>query len=342
MPKQLAAGRNGGRRRASRQGRAIDSARMRAAAPAGSMTAGRKRKQSPKLRTLFEALSAQHTGERLTAEMEAALSDITHTANEWVQNTQYAGELWSGVQYRRRIVPLMSTLGLTSYKVSGWRWATKPVVATWAGDKTAVPSNAAVTEAVETEAERLAGAHDIDRKFRDFGDTGFFESYYRAMTESYARLSDAAAAAALEAGATAVVGAEAGLVPAIVAGALAMIDEAVPSFAIVGTDLLAAAFELTEAEMPALLELELDLGGAPVEGSAGGGTTRLRVVPHSELNGQTLVGARGAATFYELDPTPIRVEAVDMVSGGVDAGVFGYFATIINDADALQLVDATP
>ena len=40
---------------------------------------------------------------------------------------------------------------------------------------------------------RLAGAHDIDRKFRDFGDDSFFASYYAAMTESYAQLSDAAA-----------------------------------------------------------------------------------------------------------------------------------------------------
>lgn len=316
------------------------STEAQAAAPQGVRGAVTTR-QAPPQRSLddfFRALSMRHTGQRLDEEAHAALVDVTHTANEWVQQTQYAGELWSGVQYRRRIVPLVSPGRLTSYKVSGWRWATKPVVAAWAGDKAAVPSNAAVTEAAETEAERLAGAHDIDRKFRDFGDTGFFESYYRAMTESYAMLSDAALAADLEAGATAVAGESDGLIAALVAGVLALPDGMAPSYALAGPDLLADAFGLTVDQLPALLNLSLDLGGEVAgTGSVPGA---LRVVPHSQFTGQVLVGARGAATFYELSPTPIRVEAVDLVNGGIDAGVFGYYATIINDADGLQLVDA--
>lgn len=314
-----------------------------AAAPAGSLQAGRHNPPAPgsvPLRVLFEGLRARHTGQRAPAEFTAALADITHTANEWVQQSQFAGELWSGVAYRRRFIPLINRLPLTSYNVNGWRWVTKPAVAAWAGDKTAVPSNAAVTEAVTTEAERLAGAHDVDRKFRDFGDTGFFESYYRAMTESYALLSDLALVADLEAGATAVAGGPfTSLSAGVTAAILAMPDDVVPEWVIAGKDLLPDLLAVTNANQPAYLRLSIRLSGLAQEASD---VEDLPVLFASQLNGQVLVGARQAATFYELDPSPIRVEAVDMVDGGVDPGVFGYYATIVNKATALQLAAVTP
>jgi hypothetical protein len=314
---------------------------VRAAAPAGSLQAGHHPADPGPvpLRVLFEGLRATHTGERAPAEFLAALSDITQTANEWTTQTQFAGELWSGVAYQRRFVPLVNRLPLTSYNVNGWRWVVKPAVAAYAGDKAAVPSNAATTEAVTTEAERLAGAHDVDRKFRDFGDTGFFESYYRAMTESYSLLSDLALVADLETAATAVAGGPfASLSAGIVAAILAMPDDVIPEWVIAGKDLLPDAMAVTSANKPAYLELRLNLtrrDGSELDG-------RLGVDFASQLNGQVLVGARQAATFYELDPTPIRVEAVNMVNGGVDPGVFGYYATIINKATALQLAAVTP
>jgi hypothetical protein len=314
---------------------------VHAAAPAGSLQAGHHPADPGPvpLRVLFEGLRATHTGERAPAEFLAALSDITQTANEWTTQTQFAGELWSGVAYQRRFVPLVNNLPLTSYNVNGWRWVVKPVVAPYAGDKAAVPSNAATTQAVTAEAERLAGAHDVDRKFRDFGDTGFFESYYRAMTESYALLSDLALVADLETAATAVAGGPfASLSAGIVAAILAMPDDVIPEWVIAGKDLLPDAMAVTSANKPAYLELRLNLtrrDGSELDG-------RLGVDFASQLNGQVLVGARQAATFYELNPTPIRVEAVNMVNGGVDPGVFGYYATIINKATALQLAAVTP
>jgi hypothetical protein len=320
---------NGGRR-----------ATAQAGAPA-RRRGGKGSKDKASLSTFFEAVGASTIGKPLSPDMQAALSDITHTANEWVQETQFAGELWSGVAYRRRFVPLVNRLALTSYKVNGWRWATPPAVAAWAGDKTAVPSNAAVTEPVEQEAERLAGAHDLDRKFFDFGDTGFIESYYRAMTESYAMLSDLALVADLEAAGTAVAGGPyASLSAGVIAAILALPDNVIPEWAIVGKDLLPDALAVTEANKPAYLKLELNLtGSADGEGTADG---NFPLYPAAALNGQVLVGARQAATFYELSESPIRVQAVNMVNGGVDPGVFGYYSTVINNADALQLAAVTP
>lgn len=312
-----------------------------AAAPVGARPGATLTTEAPDPQAFFQALVARHTGQRMTPELEAALADVTYTANQFVASTQFEGELWSGVSYRRRFVPLIANRRLTSYKVQGWRWVTKPAVAAWAGNKTAVPSNAAVTEAVNVEASRLAGAHDVDRKFRDFGDTAFFESYYRAMTESYALLSDQAVVSALLAAATVTAGGPlTTLAAGLTAAILDMPDDAIPSFAIVGKDLLSDALAVTTQNAPAYLPLRIVLTGATGPEVSLDGS--FPVYPSSIANGTVLVAAREAMTYYELGEAPIRVEAVDMVKGGVDPGVFGYYATITNDATAIRKIAVTP
>lgn len=281
----------------------------------------------------YAAMVARHT-RRASADMEAALSDITQGATSEATAPAFVGELWDGVRYERRVVPLVGHGDLTSYEINGWRWVTKPAVAAYAGDKAAVPSNAATTEAVTAEADRLAGAHDIDRKYRDFNDEAFFQSYYEAMTESYALLSDAALVDALEAGATDVTNAydANGFLGALATGvqALGTATNASSTFALANlTDLVPFILGLTNLDVPAYMDL---LGIDP-----------RRIVAHPSVTaGHVIVGTRDAVTFYELPGSPIRVEAVDMVKGGIDAGVFGYYATLIHDATGIQdvLIDA--
>jgi len=63
------------------------------------------------------------------------------------------------------------------------------------------------------------------------------------------------------------------------------------------------------------------------------------IVPSSVLeDGNVLVGAREAATSFELGGSPIRAEATDMVLGGYDIGIFGYAACAVTNSDALALV----
>ena len=312
-----------------------------AAAPVGARPGSTVTTQAPTPEAFFAALVARHTNQRMTPELEAALDDITYTANQFVASTQFEGELWSGVTYRRRFVPLVANRRLTSYKVQGWRWVTKPAVAAWAGNKTDVPSNAAVTEAVNVEASRLAGAHDVDRKHRDFGDTAFFESYYRAMTESYALLSDLTVPAFLSANATVVAGGPlTTLAAGLTAAILDMPENAVPSFAIVGKDLLPDALAVTTQNAPAYLPIRIILTGASGPQIELDGD--FPVYPTAAANGEVIVAAREAMTFYELGEAPIRVEAVDMVKGGVDPGVFGYYANIANDEAAIRKIAVTP
>ena len=94
------------------------------------------------------------------------------------------------------------------------------------------------TEAYEDEAIRLAGAHDIDIKYRHFRDDAFFAAYFAAMSESYARLTDAYALETLKGAATA---STLGTVPdgvpvgwvAIADAAMDIVDIGTPNFALV-------------------------------------------------------------------------------------------------------------
>ncbi len=301
----------------------------------GHVAGGRPSDAIASLDDMARFMHAAATG-RATPDMLAALSDITQTAvGADVEQASWVGQLWSGVGYTRKIVPLFgSPKPLTSFKVNGWKWTTKPAMAAYAGDKNDVPSNQPATDPVSIGASRLAGAHDHDRKFVDFDSPDYWTAYYEAMADSYARLSDAAALAAALAGATAVDNAftSGGFLDAIATGVSAIddADNVSDTFVVASkTDLIPFILGTTNDELPAFLAL---LGVNPE-----------RIVTHSGITaGTVLVGTSPAMSYYELSPTPIRVEAVDLTKGGVDTGCFGYHAELVNDADGLQLVDITP
>lgn len=293
---------------------------LTAAAPASvpsGLTIGHQNPRQRPLRDLYAAM-ANVLGGRSRPTLEAALSDITTTANVWTSQTQYDGQLWSGLEYVRRFVPLMAPGEMNSYKGTGWRWVVKPELDDYAGDKTAVPSNLPTTEAADWIAARLAGAHDMDRKFVDFGDTEFIASYYEAMRESYAMQSDDKARAFLLAQATAVGGAaETSLFRAAAVAAQAVSDNTrgaqVDYFLINSADSL-ALLDITANDVPAYLETF-------------GVTPDKFITTPGQVAGTVTAGTRNATKFRELSGTPIRVETINIVNGGVDGGVFGYYAT---------------
>jgi HK97 family phage major capsid protein len=274
---------------------------------------------------VVQALHAVRNGE-MNDTITAALADITHSANLAVAPKGWMGEVWSGVQYTRAIVPLVTNKALTSHKVTGWRWVQKPEVAEYAGDKTAVPSNQPSTESVEIDAHRLAGAHDIDRKFIDFNDSEFIAAYFAAMAESYAYESDEALAAFIVSNASGA-GAGEGILKAVaVAANRVYIDtRAKASFVLVNPDDFLELINVSAAEVPAFLEV---LGIAP---SA--------FVPSAFVpKGQVIVGAKQAVEFYELAGSPIRVDAVSISNGGYDGALFGYHAENLANAAGLVKV----
>lgn len=308
-PAELAAARHGG------------PATAPATVPGGAPVTTARANPGRPVRELFASMSRVLSGVS-RPELEAALSDITTTANIWTADDDYAGQLWSGLEYQRRFIPLLTSAPLTSYKGTGWKWVVKPVVADYAGDKAAVPSNAASTAATAWTAARLAGAHDIDRKFWDFGDTEFIAAYYAAMTESYAMLSDDKARAklvAMAAANTAVTGAT-----TMIGAALRAADAVMTATGGVKPDyfLVNGANLITAAEDGSLSSV-----GDNSALAAYGVTGDKFQVATGVAAGTVVAGVRQAARFRELGASPIRVETINLVNGGIDGGVFGYYAT---------------
>lgn len=223
-------------------------------------------------------------------------------------------------------------------KVEGWRFLTKPVVGDYAGDLADIPSNTVTTEAYSEEAARLAGGWKIDRKYADFGNTEFLNSFFSAAAQDYALKTDQKLITRISSVSTNVTG---GAVPANVNAGMSKIVDGVlavntntnvlPSFALVATDVYRTM--LLTRDQDSLKYLSSALGF--VDGSVGG----FRIVPAPELAaGTVIVGAKEAISFYELPGSPIRVDALDISKGGLDEALFGYYAIVVNNAAGLVKV----
>lgn len=307
------------------------------AAPSGPRAIG--------LDQLAASFAAFANGGPMSDELRAALSDIVPAnGGEAFFRPAYADELWDeAADVQRPFIDAITTKPLTGgLKVKAFRWVTKPGVADYAGDKAAVASGPASLEPVEVSVERTAGAHDIDRAYLDLGTADFVAAYFTAMTESYRELTEAKVVAHALANATHVAdanGATAGEVATaldgLVAGSLELLGNGkYPSFAAIGSGLLADLFGISAMEAPAFFGGSLSLANA-TDGRIG----ELRIFPSPNVPARSmLVGTKRSVTFWEKSP-PIRVQALNIANGGVDAGVFGYHAQTITDRRGIRRVD---
>lgn len=284
------------------------------------------------------ALARVIRGESRHPMMEAALSDIINTdVFSTVGEESYVGQLWSAKSYGRRFVPLLRPGTLTSWKVRGWKWNVRPTVADYAGDKAAVPSNSPTVTPVDEEAARLAGGHDLDIKFRHFGDTEFLDAYAQAMTEDYAIKSDAKALAFIKASASTPTGWDSlGAGKNVIYGAMLAGDLMAETL---DQDVEPDYYLVSRVDRRALLDIVAD--DAPAFMAMFGIDPGKFIASSSVATGFVYAGMKGAGTFYELPGSPIRVEALDLVKGGVDEAFFGYYATILHDARGIVKVDLT-
>lgn len=272
----------------------------------------------------------------------AALNDVKYDAAgspvPYNPAPQWIGELWSGLTYEQKFVSLFGHADLTSKKIAGFRWNVKPAGAAWTGNKTNVPSNTPTTSPFEASAELWAGGHDHAIEHKLFDSPGYFEAYYQAMLESYAAWVDAKVISEVLAGASTIVADNptgltigAGM-SALIDGAAKVIDNnATPSFAVVSPDLYKAILKTPDNATLGYLSAALNLKDGQLDGFALRSSATLAA-------GSVLVGAREAATVYELPGTPVRVEAPDTIKGGIDTNVFGAAGLVIHKADALVKV----
>lgn len=278
-----------------------------------------------------------------------ALSDVkydgTGGVTTGIQLPEWIGEVWDGQTYAQKYLPLFEHADLTSLQYQGFQWDVKPHGGDWAGNKSNVPSNVPKFKSVTATAERYAMAHDIARELQDlrvFGDTNFFDMYFQAGAEDYARWADGKVFTALTAAAEAhVADNPAGLdigpaMSAIIDGASELVAKnLVPQFALVGTEYYKQIGKTTSKDALAYLSAAIGIKGE--DGSLEG----FRLVPSADIAGTDVyVGVSQALTVRELSGSPLRADALDIARGGIDHGLFGYIGVQVNRADAL--VKVTP
>jgi hypothetical protein len=293
--------------------------------------------------SLFAALAGADGPERMR--LTAALDQIVQADGVNSQNKQWIGEVYSSRTYQRRIASLMQHSPLTSLNVVGWKFGVTPTVADGYAGFPAQPNSTAnvATVPVTGTAARIAGAAAIDRAFVDFSVPEFWAGYYRECTNDYERKIDAAGLAGMVAGATAAHNSLAAN-PAnvsraacmIVDGAMAVInaERDIPAFAIVGSDLYRSLLLTRADDVLEYLSMALGLAQGDLKGFV------IRPSAAASMTAKVLVGTSTATTLYELaGASPIRVETVNVGTGGIETGVFGYHFELVNDALGLALVD---
>jgi hypothetical protein len=279
----------------------------------------------------------------------ATLTDIKLTTSGSIGVTssmlqpQWVGELakLATANYKQKVLPLFGHEALTSFTINGFHWTTEFAGGDWGGDKAAVPSNTPATAADTTAAARFGGAWDVAREYRDFNVPGFWDALYSQSARSYFKWADAKVLAAVLTAATDLTADNpSGLT--IGAGWSALIDGAVtvvnadiglPEFALVDPTLYKSMLKTPADDVLGYLNAALGLDE---------GTLQSFSIRHvsAVTTGHMLVGTGAAATVYELPGVPIRAEGLDMTKGGIDPGLFGYLATLIEDAAGI--IDVAP
>lgn len=279
--------------------------------------------------------SAQDVRAALGLAVTSALADVTPADDLGLGYTRptWIGQLWKASQARRPFIDALGTpKPLTGLKVYGWQWDVEPQVVDYAGNKADVVGNDISTKPAEASAERTAGGWDVDRIYVDLAEPGMIEAIFEAATEDYRRKSEAKVAAKLLAGASSIATPFESLPAALVGLGQAAVTLGAEIGAVgFGSAVWGHLTGLTRDEVPWWMGSGDSISIGTVEGQVGG----VKLFSSPGLASTQILGLDPrAATFYEVDP-PIRVQAIDVARGGVDLGVYGYQALIINDARAL-------
>ncbi len=318
----------------------VDPNTSTATAPVGGLAASRagagpaaKTKSVPT--TLEEATqllaSSFRTGGH--AGLVAALTDITHDdgdndgdgLGEITANVEWLGNVFEEAPYERLYIPLIQHGTLTSYAARGFRFATRPVVAKYTGNKADVPSTGMTAEPVNYGMQRWANAADIDRRYVDFSDSEVLAAFIRANVESYKEVTDVETLLDIIAAGDAVTGGDvpAGIDPGVAAiadGALELIADGLrPTAAIVGLDIYRTMLLTPKDKISEFLSESFGLERGQQLG--------FRVVPSAHEDAQGLATVLDGRTLQLKEfggGSPVRVQAENIANGGVDVGIFGY------------------
>jgi hypothetical protein len=316
----------------------------RAARAPAALTAARRPAQALTLDAAAAQVAAQfRDSDRSAAALTAALANVTpvSTGSAATAPPQWLGELWTPQYLALDWANAITTGTLTAMTLTGWkRTPPGPVISPYAGNKAPIPTDGALGFGpVTVTAGRHAVGADFDRIWLDFGDESVIRTWLTLVSQDYAKKLDAAIGALIISEATD------GGTAADVIGAVALAAQTLKlagasvNFIALATDLYAAYLGITTADAPWWLasSSSVDLSGTSAS------VNNLRVFESPAVPAGTVIaGDRRAATQYTPRGNPFTVRAVDLANGGIDVGVFGYSAELVNDPLGIVSVGITP
>lgn len=282
----------------------------------------------------------QHGDPSASVQLRAALSDIVPGDSPGAFRPAYLAELWEGATYVRRFIDAATVIRPLprALKIIGQRWEVRPEVDDYEGDKAAIPSGPANLVDIEVNVARLAGGHDVDRAYIDLGDPAWIASYFEAQTEDVKKKSDARAAQIVYAGGTALVDTDASpatfdtVLDATVAAVVDMAAEGeAVDYVAMAPGLVREFLNVKTLDGLAYMGGSFQLSGAG-QGALGGVT--FTTTP-GLTGAQVVIGSKSASRWHEF-ATPIRVQAVNVANGGIDLGVFQYYAGYVRNPQAVR------
>lgn len=266
------------------------------------------------------------------------LTDVVYDTAGVSAFTQAAwlGELWNATPDVRTFIPAIGSSPLTDLKMTGFTLDVGPdAIDEWAGNKTPIPSDAVTLDDTTFTAQRYAGGNDLAREYWDFNKTQVIEAYVRKMVELYQRKSDAYALAQVVAGATTTAvgavpgGADAGMTAVIDLALAVQAEGGTPNVVRVAPNLYRSMLLQLDGNQFAYLSASFGLPNGEAAGLDIRADARLAA-------SQILVADRNGAGVWELPGSPIRVDAVNVVNGGIDKGFFGYIAAGVIDPGVVR------
>lgn len=300
---------------------------------------------------VFELMTRAHKGDESA---EFALSDIKinasgglTTAGSGVIQPAWIGQLWQGRAYSRKYLPLVRNGAIRALEEKGFTLDQgTALVARWTGNKVELPSGTASTALSTSTLYKYGYAADIAREFFDIpGGEEVLSAYFRGVINSYAKVTDLDALAAIVAAATANITA-ADTYPTEYPESMGMLIQGIeavedagdtPSFAIANEKAWKELLYTPRDQVPEFVSFAF---GTNFEGSADNG--KLRVVKGDigiDDTAAVVVGSSNAIHFNELGgASPIQLEALDIAKGGVDRAVVGYLQFLVDFSDGLVLI----
>lgn len=302
--------------------------------------------------SVFAAMSAASRGRADNAqnEMLAGLADIKTSGTgalpaAGVVQPAWLGEVWSDKAYERKFWSLVQNGNLTNQDEKGFVLDQgTALVQKYNGNKAAVPTGTGSTSLVSSEFQRWAVAVDIAREFYDIpGNNEVIEAFVRGIFNSYAKVTDEWALQKFYAAAGAQVDAD--TYPAGYSAGIGKVLQALDAIndsdvdatsVVVAPDVFKELMYTPKDLIPEFINLAFGTHG---EGNADGGVTVIRDKFDVLGSGQVLGVSHDAAHLNELPGgSPLTVDAIDIVNGGIDKGVHGYTQYMTEYSDGFILL----